>query len=664
MKKTTLLLMLLLASVSSFAQRKKIDSLLKVVDKEMPDSNRLGIYYSLAKNYLNISIDSVKIYANKGLEISKRLDNTKSQAHLLALLGVAEKNLGNYDKAISYHLQSLKISEASKSEKDMAITYNDLGVLYENMKRWDDAEEYFRKSNALCKKVNLVAGISMTYNNIGNVLINAKQDRDSAMYYYQLGLAEAEKTGDTYSIATCLANVGDVYLDMGKYDLALSTYKRSLNYDKENEDKPGMSLSYLDIGIVYDSLKMDDIALKYVDSALELTTKEHYVRTTFQALETKIKIEKKMGNYAEAVKLLEAYIDTKDSVFNEESSKQISELQTKYETEKKEKLIKENQLVIQRQKYQLIAVIILVVAAIVIAFMLYSRQQLKQRQAREKAILDAEYNERMRIAKDVHDDLGSGLSKISLVSELAQQKALGNVTLSNDIQQISSVSKELQVEMNEVDWTPDRTGNMTERISHLGSGLSKITVTAEEAHKKADGNANLSGDIRHISTMSKELVDNMRDLIWVLNPENTTLDNLVSRLREYCGDYLDGMPIETDMNFPAAVPDMRISREAQRNIFLTVKESINNCIKHAKASKITIDVKLENNALDIQVIDNGKGFDMANLKRAGNGLRNMKQRIELVGGTYTLESIPGTRTAIHINIGYDKLSVAKNTTIV
>src|SRR5690606_20838920 len=121
------------------------------------------------------------------------------------------------------------------------------------------------------------------------------------------------------------------------------------------------------------------------------------------------------------------------------------------------------------------------------------------------------------------------------------------------------------------------------------------------ARQEAISNAAIGNDIRHIATVSKELVDNMRDLIWVLNPENTTLDNLIARLREYCADYLDGMEISCQLNFPNDIPDMRISRESHRNIFSTVKESINNCVKHAGATEIDITLTLADDNLCIAV---------------------------------------------------------------
>ena len=238
------------------------------------------------------------------------------------------------------------------------------------------------------------------------------------------------------------------------------------------------------------------------------------------------------------------------------------------------------------------------ISLIFLSARLYVKQKIRSK-TRELEKQQALYRERLRISKDVHDDLGSGLSKISLIAGMVQSRTHGDALLDNDIKQISNVSR--------------------------------------------------------------ELVDNMHDLIWVLNPENTTLEQLVSRLREYCADYLENMPIKVTLHFPDAVPTLRILSEGQRNIFLTTKEAINNCIKHAEASEISIVLTVNAGILKISVTDNGNGFDMAHLKGSGNGLRNMKQRIELIGGSFVITTLPGG-TTITMSIPFENLSVEKNNT--
>ena len=157
--------------------------------------------------------------------------------------------------------------------------------------------------------------------------------------------------------------------------------------------------------------------------------------------------------------------------------------------------------------------------------------------------------------------------------------------------------------------------------------------------------------------MSRELVDNMRDLIWVLNPENTTLEQLVARLREYCSDYLDGMQVDVMLDFPMDAPHLKISREGQRNIFLTVKESVNNSIKHSGTTAMNISLKITKSDLQISVGDNGRGFDIGSIRSGGNGLRNMKQRIESVGGNYEISSVLNKGTITTISVFLNRLAV-------
>jgi signal transduction histidine kinase/ligand-binding sensor domain-containing protein len=242
--------------------------------------------------------------------------------------------------------------------------------------------------------------------------------------------------------------------------------------------------------------------------------------------------------------------------------------------------------------FRLGLLITLILTTVVIAQ--YFIQQKIKSKTRELEKQNALNMERIRISKDVHDDIGSGLSKISLHSEMANRK-----------------------------------------------------INANEAAGK---------DIAHITAISKELVDNMRDLIWVLNPENTTLDNLISRMREYCSDYLDGVNVAGILVFPDNVPDMNIAREVQRNIFSTVKEAVNNCVKHGHATEIKITLYLTEQELTMTIADNGAGFVLKEIRAGGNGLHNMKQRIESIGGKYSIVTAIGAGTSVHFVVPINRLN--------
>ncbi len=230
---------------------------------------------------------------------------------------------------------------------------------------------------------------------------------------------------------------------------------------------------------------------------------------------------------------------------------------------------------------------------VILAGQYYIKQKIKDR-TKELERQHALNMERLRISKDVHDDIGSGLSKISLISDLALKKAVGNDRLQNDV--------------------------------------------------------------RNITLIAKELVDNMHDLIWVLNPENAKLDILVARFREYCADYLDGMHLQAILQFPETIPDLSICREAQKNIFSTVKEALNNCVKHARASQISITLTITNETLNIKIADNGQGFDQTKIKQNNNGLRNMKQRIEDLGGSFNITTNETSGSVVNLAVSLSKIT--------
>lgn len=242
-------------------------------------------------------------------------------------------------------------------------------------------------------------------------------------------------------------------------------------------------------------------------------------------------------------------------------------------------------------------VLLLAIAVAVLAARLYARRKVlaKTRELQQQHALNME---RIRISKDVHDDIGSGLSRISLLSEIANRKIKDNQAL--------------------------------------------------------------SGDIDNISAISKELVDNMRDLIWLLNPENITLDSLAARIREYSADYLDGMSVGIFFDFPDDIPAIEVSRDVQRNVLLTVKEAINNAVKHAHAGIIRITLRTAEGSLSLSISDNGRGFNMSDISGRGNGLRNMRHRIESIGGACTITSAPASGTTINIVVQLNKLAAAAN----
>lgn len=228
---------------------------------------------------------------------------------------------------------------------------------------------------------------------------------------------------------------------------------------------------------------------------------------------------------------------------------------------------------------------VIVVAAVASVVRYISVQKLH----RQLAALEQQHaiaKERARIAKDMHDDLGANLTQICVLSELAKREA-----------------------------------QMPERI-----------VTHADA----------------ISDTARELVQSMDEVVWSANPRNDNLRRLSGYMFQYAERFLAPTQIRGRFEHPVSLPELPLSAEVRHNLFLVVKEALNNAVKHSNASELWLRIGLSNSALEIAIEDNGKGFSQENGRPFGNGLGNMKKRMEDIGAHFETQSAPGAGTKIRI----------------
>ncbi|HVI47489.1 MAG TPA: triple tyrosine motif-containing protein [Chitinophaga sp.] len=174
----------------------------------------------------------------------------------------------------------------------------------------------------------------------------------------------------------------------------------------------------------------------------------------------------------------------------------------------------------------------------------------------------------------------------------------------------------------------------------LGSGLSTIRLLSEIAKRKLPENGKIA-EIERISETAGEMIDKMSEIIWAMNSSNDSLANLIAYMRSFAADFLEHAHISHQFFIPEAIPDIKLSGGARRNIYLAVKESLHNVVKHAKATEVIIEVKMHKN-MTIMIKDNGKGFDQEKVRLFGNGLKNIQKRMMAVGGNADITSNNGT----------------------
>lgn len=177
----------------------------------------------------------------------------------------------------------------------------------------------------------------------------------------------------------------------------------------------------------------------------------------------------------------------------------------------------------------------------------------------------------------------------------------------------------------------------------IGSSITHIALMSEVMQKQTFNKDNLQNDLKKISQTAHRLVQTISEIIWALNPQNDTLETFLAYVREQARQYFDPFHFEFSVNFPEEVPLVKLTNEKRRNLFLITKELLMNAIKHSEASAVHLSFSIQNKRLTFTVMDDGKGFNMNEVRQGSNGVRILRRRMEEIGGSIEwLSTIHGT----------------------
>jgi signal transduction histidine kinase/ligand-binding sensor domain-containing protein len=201
-----------------------------------------------------------------------------------------------------------------------------------------------------------------------------------------------------------------------------------------------------------------------------------------------------------------------------------------------------------------------------------------------------------------------------------------------------------------------RTERLRSRIAtdlhdDIGSSLSQIAILAEVARRRAGTQSNVAEPLASIATTSRDLVDSMSDIVWAVNPRTDSLSDLTRRMHRFAEESLGGADIALAFSAPPAGLDLKLGADLRRELYLILKESVNNIARHSRASRATVELTLVRHELRLTITDDGRGFDTA-ANVDGNGIMSMKKRASAFGGALTIDSAPGggTRVRLHADV--------------
>ncbi len=581
----TLIVMLVMLTNSTLANQHSIDSLQNKLKKLAHDTTLLN-----------------------ATSVAQQCTSKVLLATTLSNIGNAYMQQGNYKQALTYELQAVKLSQRINDKKQLATALVAVGNIYNQLDYFQKSINYYNYSIAYFRATNNVSGILSTQANIANVY--ARQGKfDSSLAINTNALPLAQQLNDTIILAAFWSNAALDYGSLSEQTTNKTTkalyYEKSISYTltalqlrKSINDKEGIANSLYNLAELYSIKKDYANGKRYLLQALPACKANGNILLLKHCYQLLSGLYEEQHNYTQALRYHKLAVELKDSIFNLASSKQIAEMNAKYETEKKqysidllttEKQINQGQLKQhQTNNYFLIISIVVLLVIGVRASMGY-QQKIKtnaliaaQHEAIsiQEAAITAQITERNRIAQDLHDGVGGTLAGIKL----------NLINLNN------------------------------------GTQLNPIISTLYE----------LCAEIR---TMSHDLASAR------LSTTKAFTQVLQETVQPFNGETAINVALHC---FPISVIN-QLPTLVQEAVHKLVQELLKNAYLHAKASSIEINLSVQDANVYLLVEDNGIGFNTTAAHK-GLGLKNINARVQALNGTLHIDSQPAQGTTISITL--------------
>ncbi len=630
---TILYIYLLILSLKSSAQ--DLNSLEKTIDFILndeialneteativsADSVEIMNYLSEASRQERINSDSSRTYILKALDIALSGKSLKLISLTVQDLGDYYMSREMYQEAMSCYLKSISIEEKRKDDLRIADLNDKLGTVYYYMEVFDKSLDYYEKTLGIYQSKSDTSGIAGVLSNIGNLHSSRefceKRTDEEKLSDYNTAIDFLERSAALYSIthnrqgiAKVNQDIAAVYNKMNKPEMALGYVQKSLDWYREMNDPEGIAGTLYTIGKTYYRAKDYKRSIESFKESEKIALEGNLTGGIQYLYEALAMPYYDIGDFKNAYNTYIKYMTIRDSVYNSEKSKQIIELETKYQSELKQQEImrltaekkRKNSLI-----YMLAALAALLGLSIIYFFRLVKKNkiisdqniQIREDKIRElekerlylaaRSVMEGEEAERSRLAGDLHNGLGGLLSGIKI--NLSAMKENAVITHEN--------------------------------ISAFNHAISLLDTSITELRRIAHN----------------------------LMPETLNHYGLKTAVEDFCTQFAPSGPPEIGLQFFGE--NIRYTKELELTIYRIIQELVNNALKHAGATKINVEVISEPKRLFARVTDNGKGFEVSgkNTERKGKGLENLRDRVVAMNGTFDVWSKPGQGTEISAEI--------------
>ncbi len=545
------------------------------------------------------SYDLSRKYYQEALDLSINQKNDSLQAVAHNGIGASHWQQGRHAEALGQHFKSLRIRDRINDMRGRIVARNSIGIVYQSQEKLPLAEKYVREAFQLLNEFDDPSLKMTTMHTLANIYGMQGKIKD-AFAIDQEGLQLAEKTKNELAKSLFYDNMGNCYLygDPPDYEKAVEYFTRTLRIDSAFNNKKQMSDSYANLGGVFFHQKKFADAIPYLLRCIQLANESGYVQGKLKALQMLTTAYRQSGRDDQAYDALRDAMRVKDSLVNISSENRIAEMQTLYETEKKQQQIDLQKAEISKKNYIITGTIIVTILLGLLALSGWLRYRLRQKSRLQKeimmqqemaarAILEAEEDERQRIARDLHDGVGQMMSATKM--------------------NLSAFESDLQFK------------DEGQRRS-----FEKIVNLVDESCREI---RSVSHNMMPNSLLKNNLDAAVRDFIDKLDKKSLNIEV-----------YTEGLEEKLDSNIEVV-------------LYRIIQECVNNVIRHARATRLDISLIREKEGISATIEDNGRGFDTSNIEQAeGIGLKNIFTRVGYLKGTVDFDSAPGRGTVVALFI--------------
>ncbi|MEQ6121550.1 sensor histidine kinase [Reichenbachiella sp. MALMAid0571] len=639
----------LIKNDKAYAQQNVIDSLQHVL-VSAPDSTAVLVLNELSWNYKNSNIDSALAYSqqayllaqklgnkqliaaslnsngdnyrvkgeydtalqilNKSAEIYLSKNDSSELSRVYNNIGIIYDEKGSYQEALKFYFLGLRVAESTSQMGLQAHILGNIGIVYKKQKEPKKVLEYYQRSLEIYQKLDHEFGITVTSGNIGSVMLQTGA-YDESIENSLNAIAGYEKLGYLRYVPYSLGNIGIAYDSLGNMQEAKSYYTDAYNRHVSFDNKYEAAYNAKNLAFLLLKLKNYPKASEYALTAINLAQEIDAKEMLKDAYNANAQIEFARGSYKSAYIFKEKYIDLQNELFEETKTKNIFELQTQYETEKKENQIATQKIALDKQTAIngrnlaiIVGLVISLVLLVVIGMLLKNRMEKKQllrlqqkdienKELQLNAAIDSQEKERSRFATDLHDGFGQLISILKLNVESIEKQ--------NDLEKRSTIYD------------------------------------------------------KSISILN-EMYNELKNICFNLMPQSLVKFGLEPSLKEFA----EKVNASEKLIVEVLVFDLneRLTELQEISIYRIVQEWVNNIMKYSDAQRVTIQLTKDEQEVTLTIEDDGMGFELSKLTESkGNGWKNIRSRTNLIHGDLEVDTSVnqrGTHFSINIPIVVNK----------